>query len=127
VPSGAALEALKSPPVAGFTVSRTLVGPDGPTSHTLEVARSGERNIVFRLLRHERAEPLFEWCEVTKPQLRALVAAVLMDERELKAATAEAATAEAPPAMFCSNCGAETRAGQRFCRACGQRLTEGAT
>jgi hypothetical protein len=133
VPSAAALEALKSPPVAGFSVSRTLVGPNGPASHTLEVARSGERNIVFRLLRHEREEPLFEWSEVTKPQLRALVAATLMDEKELAAASAAPPTPPAPttpPAGIeaaCPNCGAETRAGQRFCRACGQKLTEGAT
>jgi hypothetical protein len=138
VPSRAALEALKSPPVAGFAVSRTLVGPDGPASHTLEVARSGERNIVFRLLRHEGEQPLFEWCEVTKPQLRALVAAVLMDEKELGAAgTAAAAETETETASdpttqpaeveaTCPKCGADVRPGQRFCRACGQRLTEGA-
>ena len=82
-PSSAALEALDSPPVAGFSVSRTLVGPDGPASQALEVARCGERNIVFRSLRHSGEQPLFEWSEVTRRQLRTLVAATVMDEREL--------------------------------------------
>lgn len=133
-PSAVALEALSSPPVAGFTVSRTLVGPDGPASQALEVARCGERNIVFRSLRHGGEQPLFEWSEVSRRQLRALVAATVMDERELAAMTSrEAAPAPAPepaaaPAVesiFCSNCGYAARPGQRFCRSCGTRLVEG--
>jgi hypothetical protein len=127
VPSGAALEALKSPPTAGFTVSRTLVGPDGPASQTLEVARSGERNIIFRQLRGEGGQPLLEWAEVSRPQLRALVAATLMDENELAAATATPMIQPAEAAAACPNCNAVVRPGQRFCRACGQKLTEGAT
>lgn len=119
-PSEATWEALGGPPVAGFAVSRTLVGPDGPASHTLQAVRCGERNIVFRLLRHEGERPLFEWSEVARPQLRSLVAATLMDEKVL-----ELATAEAPLEMSCPNCGARTRPGQRFCRSCGQNLMEG--
>lgn len=119
-PSQTALQALGGPPVAGFAISRTLVGPEGPASQTLQVVRSGERSIVFRVLRHEGERPLFEWLEVTKTQLRALVAATLMDENELKLASVQA-----PPGRFCPNCGSRTHKGQRFCRACGQNLEEG--
>jgi len=131
-PSRAALEALSAPPAAGFAVSRTLVGPDGPASHTLEVARSGERSIVFRKLRGDEGQPLLEWSEVSRAQLRALVAATLMDERELAAAGAAETTTPAPtppPAAearsVCPNCNADVQPGQRFCRACGYNLTEG--
>jgi len=138
LPSSAALEALASPPVAGFAVSRTLVGPNGPASHALEVARCGERNIVFRSLRHGGEQPLFEWSEVSRRQLRTLVAATVMDEKELTAMASTppeppAATASPPPepavataidSAFCANCGAQTKPGQRFCRNCGARLIE---
>ena len=145
-PSTVAMEALNSPPVAGFTVSRTLVGPDGPASQALEVARCGERNIVFRSLHHAGEQPLFEWSEVSRQQLRVLVAATVMDERELTAMTTPQPQPEAPPApepvaapapapavapsptvdsVFCANCSYEARPGQRFCRSCGARLVEG--
>ena len=136
-PSAVALEALSSPPAAAFTISRTLTGPNGAASQALEVARCGERNIVFRSLRHAGERPLFEWSEVSRRQLRALVAATVMDERELAAMTSpEAAAAPAPapepaaapsPAtdsIFCSSCGYTARPGQRFCRSCGARLVE---
>jgi hypothetical protein len=84
------------------------------------VVRSGERNIVFRLLQHADEHPLLEWLEVSKLQLRALVTAALMDEKELKLAAVEPL-----PGRFCPNCGARTREGQRFCRSCGQNLEEG--
>jgi len=134
LPSAAALEALNSPPVAGFSVSRTLVGPDGAASQALEVARCGERNIVFRTLHHGDEQPLFEWSEVSRRQLRALVAATVMDEKELAAMTTPEPQPAPEPAMapspaiesiFCTNCGHETRPGQRFCRSCGARLIEG--
>ena len=141
-PSTVALKALNSPPVAGFTVSRILVGPDGAASQALEVARCGERNIVFRTLHHGGEQPLFEWSEVSRRQLRALVAATVMDERELTAMLSpqpepavtpepepapEPAMASSPAAesIFCTNCGYEARPGQRFCRSCGARLIEG--
>jgi len=124
VPSAQAWEALGGPPAAGFAIRRTLVSDDGPASQTLQVVRSGERNIVFRVLRHQGESPLFEWSEVTKAELRAFVAATLMDEQQLKMATGGAA-AEAPPELSCPNCGTSARAGQRFCRSCGQKLTEG--
>jgi hypothetical protein len=120
VPSAPAWEALGAPPTAGFAIRRTLVGDDGPASQTLQVVRSGEHNIVFRVLRHQDEQPLFEWTEVTRAQLRSLVAATLMDEERLKAAAAEA-----PPGISCPNCGAAARPGQRFCRSCGQKLMEG--
>jgi zinc-ribbon domain len=137
-PSSVALEALSSPPVAGFSVSRTLVGPDGPASQALEVARCGERNIVFRSLRHAGEQPLFEWSEMTRRQLRALVAATVMDERELGAMASavpgpsesiaspspEPAVAAALGGAFCMNCGTQGKPGQRFCRNCGTRLAE---
>jgi hypothetical protein len=146
LPSKAALEALADPPVAGFAVSRTLVGPDGPASQALEVARCGERNIVFRSLRHAGQQPLFEWSEVSRRQLRTLVAATVMDEKELAAMTSTPAQPSAavdsisaqPPmpsqpepvgaaavdAAFCPNCGSPAKPGQRFCRDCGTRLIE---
>jgi hypothetical protein len=120
VPSEPAERALAGAPNAGFAISRTLVGPQGPASQTLQVVRSGERSIVFRLLHHEGASPMFEWLEVNKLQLRALVSAALMDEKELKLAAVEPL-----PGRFCPNCGARTREGQRFCRSCGQNLEEG--
>ena len=137
-PSTVALEALSSPPVAGFTVSRILVGPDGAASQALEVARCGERNIVFRTLHHGGEQPLFEWSEVSRRQLRTLVAATVMDEKELAAMTTPEPKPEAAPALepavtpspavesiFCTNCGYAARPGQRFCRSCGARLIEG--
>jgi hypothetical protein len=120
LPSQQALEALGGPPVAGFAVSRTLVGADGPASHALQVVRCGERNIVFRVLRQGEESPLLEWSEATRAELRALVVGSLMSEEELGAATAEA-----PPEVFCPKCGVAARADQRFCRSCGQKLTEG--
>lgn len=122
VPSQPAWEALSGPPVAGFAVSRTLVGVDGPASHTLQVVRCGERNIVFRVLRHEGERPLFEWSEVTRAELRALVVGSLMSEEELSMATAEV---ETPADVFCRGCGTKARVGQRFCQSCGRKLIEG--
>ena len=129
LPSAAALEALNSPPVAGFSVSRTLVGPDGAASQALEVARCGERNIVFRTLHHGGEQPLFEWSEVSRQQLRALVAATVMDEKELAAMASP--TPQPPPVAtaiettVCASCGTQAKPGQRFCRNCGARLVEG--
>jgi hypothetical protein len=116
-PSSAAMEALREQPVAGFSVGRTLVGRSGPASQTLQ------RNIVFHVIRQPDGQPLFEWMEVTKPQLRALVGATLMDERELELA-AGPPSQPAAQAAACPNCGAQVRPGQRFCRACGRKLTE---
>ena len=120
VPSDASQTALAGPPNAGFSISRTVVRPEGPAAQTLQVVRSGDRNIVFRLLQHADEYPLLEWLEVSKLQLRALVTAALMDEKELKLAAVEPL-----PGRFCPNCGVRTREGQRFCRSCGQNLEEG--
>jgi hypothetical protein len=68
-PSTTALDALK-PPVAGFTVSRTLVDKGRRRRRSGGALR--ERNIVFRSLRHSGEEPLFEWSEVSRRQLRRL-------------------------------------------------------
>jgi hypothetical protein len=130
VPSEAARHALEAPPVAGFGVSRVLVGPGGPAAQGLQVMRCGERNIVFRLLRHAGEQPLFEWSEVTRQQLRSLVGAVLMDEKELEAALSTPAPPSpaepAAEAMFCPSCGRPARTGQHFCRFCGHKLVEDA-
>jgi hypothetical protein len=131
VPSDAARQALDAPPVAGFGLSRVLVEPNGPAAQGLQVMRCGERNIVFRLLHHRGGEQtLFEWSEVSRRRLRALVAATVMDEKELNAMLSpreetQAEAVQAAETAFCPNCGKEVRPGQRFCRSCGERLTEG--
>lgn len=126
VPSAAAVEALSGPPLAGFVVSRTVVTEGKAASQTLQAIRVGERTIVYRRLRRD-GEPLLEWSEVTRAQLRSLVAAMLMDERELRAIVG-AEQAPVPVASVgptCPGCGTEYAPGQRFCRQCGRRLAEG--
>jgi hypothetical protein len=78
--------------------------------------------------------------------LRTLVAATVMDEKELAAMTStptqpsaqtdsipaqppmpsrpEPIAAAAADTAFCANCGTPAKPGQRFCRNCGTRLIE---
>ena len=112
-------------------MSRVVVEEDRALESTLHVLRAGGRNLLFRVVEGE--QPAFEWTEVTKPELRSIVAASLMSEGDLQRAAeqSEATAADevteqpaaAPTPRFCAECGVEvTRESARFCTACGKPL-----
>jgi len=92
LPSQAAAAVLSAPPSAGFAVTRTVVAAGIARSLSMQVMRAGERNLVFR---HSGtgADAVFDWSEVTKPQLRSLVAGMLLPDGELREVTRPARSA----------------------------------
>ena len=146
-PSIAAQAALGDFPRARFSVTRTVVGPDGPRSHTLAVIKTGDRKLVFRLCSTANGLPRFEWTEMNRRQIRSIIAAMLVPEELLAQASAPTPAAEpAPPprlpeprlaqerpldptpkptrALTCASCGAPLQPKHRFCPRCGAAVQE---
>jgi len=68
-----------------FSINHVELRADGPVSRLLQVMRVGGRTLVFRPMQHPGHAPEFEWAEVTRRELRALVAAMLLRDEELEA------------------------------------------
>ena len=131
LPSEAAAAALGARPKAAFSVTRVVVEGERALESTLHVLRAGGRNLVFRVVEGE--QPVFEWTEVTKPELRSIVVASLLSEDDLQLVAEQSdggpAESEAAPALavdvarFCAQCGAEAkREAAKFCTSCGKPL-----
>ena len=131
-PSPAATEVLGEYPERSFAVSRTVLGDGEPKTQRLNVSRVGDRTLIFRVQYPAGGRPRFEWAEVDRAQLRALVTALLMTEEQLRLSTvgepAGAAVGEATPSgevNYCPYCGSGVGEGFRFCPACGKELPAG--
>lgn len=81
-PSAQALEVLGHPGVFGFAVTHRELVDGALRSASLSATRCGPRTLVFRI-RSRPGDPVeFEWVEVTRAELRQLVGALLLTERE---------------------------------------------
>ncbi len=116
-PSPAVATMLGEYPDKSFAVSRAVIENGTTRSQTLNVSRVGGRTLIFRIRYPTDGPPLFEWSEVDRRQLRALVTALLMTEEQLRLSTGGQAGAEdgtvtsrrsaagLPEVNFCPYCG----------------------
>jgi hypothetical protein len=129
--SPAANEMLGHYPETSFAVSRTVLEDGITRSQRLNVSRVGNRTLVFRLQNPADGPRRFEWAEVNRAQLRALVTAILMTDEQFRLSTTGAGPPPAGPAQeaegveavnFCPYCGTRMSPGFRFCHSCGKEL-----
>jgi hypothetical protein len=83
--SPAAEAALTKWPTAIFSINHVELRPEGAVSRLMQVMRVGGRTLLFRPIQHAGHVPEFEWAEVSRRELRALVAATLLRDEELAA------------------------------------------
>lgn len=81
-PTESVLTVLSSPVLASFMVSRCVIEDGRKRTASLNASRVGDRTVIFRAS-DVNAGRQVEWAEVNRRQLRALVHAVTLDEREL--------------------------------------------
>jgi hypothetical protein len=95
-PSPAALAALGGDASVAFGITHTEVTDKWAASASIQVTRCGARTVAFRIGHHHGEAPRFEWAEVTREQLRELVAALILPG-EAREALLEGKKAGAPP------------------------------
>jgi hypothetical protein len=77
-PSAGATAALGGPGGVSFGVTHTEVVDGQARSASLQAFRLGARTVVFRVATPAGAPPRYEWAEVTRQELRELVAVLVM-------------------------------------------------
>lgn len=83
--SRAAQTALTKWPTAIFGVSHVEIEDGHTVTRVLQAMRVGARTLAFRPLHRAGEPPEFEWAEVTRRELRTLVAAMCLRDEELDA------------------------------------------
>ena len=124
-PSPAVETALKSPPQSGFVISHSEISETAIQSQSLLVLNAGGRKLVFRLRSSRGETPLFEWVEMSRQQIRLLIAGLLLPTVVLNRVNLDAKNTGSPPTpspAFCFTCGAKLKSGAAFCGQCGSPI-----
>ena len=83
--STAAEAALTKWPTGIFAINHVEFDEQGPVSRVMQAMRVGGRTLVFRPIQRPGHDPEFDWSEVTRRELRILVAGMLLRDEELEA------------------------------------------
>ncbi len=130
-PSSVAEAVLGELPSARFGVTRTVMDDGRAASHNIQVTKIGDRKAVFRIRSADGRAPQFEWVEMNRQQIRAMIAALLLPEEawqpEAAASSVDAPPRPATPVFPNPDCGENLSAGMKFCTSCGTRITSAAT